>query len=315
MWFKNNFYASIIETKKLSVIKFLDEMNKIIEWDRFAKIVQPYYEEKETGRPKMDLVIMLKIQCLQQWFDLSDPKTEQEIYDRSSFQKFLDIDLANQPVPDETTICKFRHLMEKHSINEKFFKHVLARLQRLWLTMKQWTSVDATIIKAPSSTKNKEKKRDPEMTSTKKWANYQFGMKAHVGADSKTGIVHSIEYSTASEHDSVEIDSLLHWEEEFVTWDKAYDKHERKRQYREKWIFYGIINKAARWKKLTQKQEEHNRIMSKIRAKVEHVFLVVKHLRWHRKTRYRWLYKNGCQFNLLFALTNLYRMRYKLLES
>lgn len=314
MWFKNNFYASIIETKNLPVSKFLDEMSKIVEWDRFAKIVLPYYEEKGTGRPKMDLVIMLKIQCLQQWFDLSDPKMEQEIYDRNSFQRFLDIDLANQPVPDETTICKFRHLMEKHNINEKFFKHVLARLQRLWLAMKQWTSVDATIIKAPSSTKNKDKKRDPEMSSTKKWANYQFGMKAHIGADSKTGVVHSVEYSTASEHDSIEIDNLLHWEEEFVMWDKAYDKHERKKDYREKWIFYGIINKAARWKKLTSKQEEHNRIMSKIRAKVEHVFLVVKHLRWHVKTRYRWIYKNGCQFNLLFALTNLYRMRNKLLS-
>lgn len=313
MSYKNNFYASIVETKNLSVNKFLDEMNKIVERDRFAKLVLPYYESKEMWRPKMDVVIMLKIQCLQQWFDLSDPKIEQEIYDRNSFQRFLDLDLANHPVPDETTICKFRHLLEKHDINNKFFKHVSARLERMWLVMKEWTSVDATIIKAPSSTKNKDKKRDPEMKSTKKWANYYFGMKAHIGTDSKNGVVHSVEYTSANEHDSTQFDNLLHWEEEFVTADKAYHSKERKQDCRKNGVFYWIINKASRWHKLTAKQDEHNRKMSKIRAKVEHVFLVVKHLWWHAKTRYRWLCKNACQFNLLFALTNLYRMKKYLL--
>lgn len=315
MSFKNNFNASILEDKKLSINTFLDEMNKIIEWDRFARIVAPYYPEKEVGRKRMDLVMMLKIQCLQQWFDLSDAKIEQEIYDRSSFQRFLDINIALQAVPDETTVCKFRKLMNENNINEKFFKHVLARLTRKWLVMKKWTSVDATIIKAPSSTKNEDKKRDPEMSSTKKWANYQFGMKAHIGTDIDTWVVHSIAYSTASEHDSQEFENLLHGEEKFITWDKAYHSKELKQECRRNDIFYGVINKAGRWKKLTSKQQEHNKVMSKIRAKVEHVFLVIKHLRWHTKVRYKGIYKNACQFNLLFALTNLYRMRHKLLAA
>lgn len=166
--FQNSFLALGYSQKKLRCEKFLDEMNGVIPWNSFRSLIEPYYEEKKTGRPKTDLLLLLRIYFLQQWYSLSDPMAEEWIYDRISFQKFLGIDLLSVPVPDETTILNFRHLLEEYKLSEKFFETIRNLLEQKGIMMKEGSIVDATIIAAPSSTKNKTKKRDPEMKSTKK---------------------------------------------------------------------------------------------------------------------------------------------------
>lgn len=312
--FTNSWIKVGYEINKTRKEKFLDEMEISIPWVELCNLVSPYYEKTSTeGKKKMELKLMLKIYFLQQRNWLSDPAMEDEIKDRISFQKFLDIDLLNDVIPDETTILRFRHLLEAHELQRKMFDLINGILEVRWLLVRKWTIVDATIIKAPSSTKNEDHKRDPEMSSTKKWANYSFGMKVHTWVDMKSWLVHSVEYTTASVHDGKMMDELLHWEEEAISGDKAYDKQARKQQCRKDWVVYGIINKAVRWRKLSNKQEKHNKVWSVIRGKVEFSYGVVKHLRWHAKTRYRWLQKNGLQFVMLMWLANIYRMRKKLI--
>lgn len=264
---------------------------------------------KGVWRNKVSTILMLKLYFLQQRFNLSDPAMEEEVYDRTSFQKFLDIDLLNDQIPDETTICRFRHLLEINKLQEKMFVMINDILEKKNLLMKQWTIVDATIIKASWSTKNETKKRDPEMSSTKKWVNYTFWMKVHTGVDMKSWLVHSVEYTTASVHDSQVIDELLHGNEKAISADKAYDKRIRKQECRKNDIMYWIINKAVKWKKLSNNQTKHNRKWSKIRAKVEFAYGVVKHLWQHTKVRYRWLLKNWLQYVMLMWLANIYRVR------
>ena len=164
-------FYSLAHNKKLKSERFLDEMTKVIPWNKICRLIQPYYQEKEVGRKRTDLLLLLKIHFLQQWFNLSDPAAEEAIYDRISFQKFLNIDLMDG-APDETTILNFRHLLEKHELPKKFFKLINKFLKKAGLILKEGTIVDATIIAAPSSTKNKARKRDPEMSSTKKNNNY-----------------------------------------------------------------------------------------------------------------------------------------------
>jgi len=190
-------FYSLAHTKKIRSERFLDEMIKVVPWNKICHLIQPHYRENEIGRKKTDLLLLLKIYFLQQWFNLSDPAAEEWIYDRISFQKFLNIDLMDN-VPDETTILNFRHLLEERQLPEKIFKLVNKLLENKGLLLKEGTIVDATIISAPSSTKNKAKKRDPEMSSTKKNNNYHFGMKAHIGVDAKHGLVHSLEATTAT---------------------------------------------------------------------------------------------------------------------
>lgn len=313
MWFQKSFIGAVINKKQLRNEKFLWEMEKVIPWNKFLNEITPYYTKAHTWRPKMDITMMLKIYFLQQWFGLSDPAMEDAIYDRISFQKFLDIDIMWDKIPDETTILKFRHLLEKYKLQEKFFKIVTELLEEKWLIVKGWTAVDATIIQAPSSTKNKDKKRDDEMSSTKKGNKRHFGMKAHIWVDSKNGTVHTIETTTASVHDRKMYDELLHWEEKAVFWDKGYYNEEEKRKARKKWIFFGILDKAKRGRKLSNKQEKRNKKLSSIRSKVEHPFQVLKCQWSYTKTRYKWLLKNWLQLNVIFALVNLYMTRKKLI--
>lgn len=313
MWFQKSFVWAVLSRKQLRNEKFLSEMEKVIPWNAFIDEILPHYTKAATWRPRMELIMMLKIYFLQQWFGLSDPAMEDAIYDRISFQKFLDIDIMWDKIPDETTILKFRHLLEKNRLQEKFFKIVTRLLEDKWLIVKEWTAVDATIIQAPSSTKNKDKKRDKDMSSTKKWNKRYFGMKAHIGVDSKNGTVHTIETTTASVHDREKYDELLHWEEKAVFWDKWYYSEEEKRKARGKWLFFGILDRAKRWSKLSNKQQKRNKKLASIRAKVEHPFQILK-CQWnYTKTRYKWLLKNGLQLSALFALTNLYMMRKKLI--
>ena len=255
---------------------------------------------------------MLRVYCMQQWFQLSDPGMEDALYDMESMRRFAGIELGVDPVPDESTICRFRHLLEKHELTAKIFSEIAGYLGEQGLLVREGTIVDATIISAPSSTKNQEKKRDPEMSQVKKGNEWHFGMKAHVGVDTKSRVVHSVVCTTASIHDSQEMEELLHGEEEKVYGDKAYASTERKERYESEGVEWNISRKGNRKQALSKKDKEWNRRKSKVRAKGEHPFGVVKHLWGYAKTRYRGIAKNASQLFMLFALGNLYLTRKQL---
>lgn len=308
-----NSFLSLAHQKKLRCERFLEEMEKIIPWGEFCDEVQPFYTEKETGRKRMELMTMLKIYFLQQWYALSDPAAEEAIYDRNSFQKFLGIDLLSHRVPDETTILNFRHLLEEHKLQECFFAAVNEMLERKGLLMREGTIVDATIIAAPSSTKNKEQKRDPEMSSTKKGNQWYFGMKAHIGTDAKSGLVHHLHTTAAKTSDRIPFRQLLHGEEKAIFGDKGYYKQEDKRQARAKGILWAVSDRGTRNHPLSSSQRKRNRKFSSVRSKVEHPFRVVKCQWGFAKVRYKGLFKNTMQLFALFSLANLFRVRKTLL--
>lgn len=310
---RQNSFLSLAQQKKLRCERFLEEMEKIIPWERFCDEIQPFYEEKETGRKRMELVMMLKIYFLQQWYALSDPAAEEALYDRNSFQKFLEIDLLSHRIPDETTILNFRHLLEEHNLQKRFFEVVNELLTSKGLLMKEGTIVDATIIAAPSSTKNKEQKRDPEMSQTKKGNQWYFGMKAHIGSDAKSGIVHHLETTAAKTNDRVPMKQLLHGEERAIFGDKGYCKQEDKRQARAKGILWAVSDRGVRNHPLSSSQRKRNRKFSSVRSKVEHPFGVVKCQWKFVKVRYKGLFKNTMQLFALFSLANLFRVRKTLL--
>lgn len=306
---QNSFLSIAQNHKRLRCEKFLEEMEKVVPWNAFQGEIEPHYTEKETGRKRMDLVMMLKIYFLQQWYSLSDREAEEMIYDRNSFQKFLGIDLLSQAVPDDTTILHFRHLLEEHKLQERFFAVVKEQLQTKGFLMKEGTIVDATIIAAPSSTKNKEQKRDPEMSSTKKGNQWYFGMKAHIGVDSQSGLVHHLETTAAKANDRVPFQKLLHGEERALFGDKAYGKQEDKRNAREKGILWAISDRGTPHHSLSSSQRKRNRKFSRVRAKVEHPFQILKCQWGYVKVRYKGLFKNTMQLFTLFTLVNLFRVR------
>ena len=298
--------------KKTRREKFLEEMDKVIPWNKLLEVIREYYPRAGNGRQPMPLERMIRIYFMQQWYGLSDPAMEDALYDSESMRRFADIDLEVDVIPDETTILHFRHLLEKHSLTEKLFESTRRYLTEKGLLLREGTIVDATIINAPSSTKNNEQARDKEMKQTKKGNQWYFGMKAHVGTDSQRGLVHSVVVTNAAVHDSRVMDELLHGEEREVYGDKAYASGEKKREYEGKGIAWCVKRKASRGHQLTQEDEDYNRRHGQIRAKGEHAFLVVKHLWHYRKVRYRGLYKNAAQVFSLFALANLYMVRNEL---
>jgi len=310
---KQNSFLELAHYRKLRCEKFLDEMELVVPWKDMMSVIKPYYVAKDNGRPRFDLLLMLKIYCLQQWYNLSDPGAEENIYDRNSFQKFLDIDLIAHQVPDETTILNFRHLLEEYDLPKQFFALINQKLIDQGLIVKEGTSVDATIIKAPSSTKNKNKKRDPEMSSTKKGNQYFFGMKAHIGGDSEQGLVHTLQTTTAKVHDKEMMNTLLHGEEKAIFADKGYFDDKMKKQYRIQDKYWGVLDKGKRNHPLSCSQKKRNHKLSTIRSKIEFPFGVIKCLWRYVKVRYRGLHKNTMQLFSLFALSNLYRARKKLL--
>lgn len=308
-----NSFLALAQKKQLRCERFLEEMEKIIPWEKFCNEIQPFYTEKETGRKRMELIVMLKIYFLQQWYSLSDPAAEEAIYDRNSFQKFLGIDLLARCVPDETTILNFRHLLEQHKLQERFFEAVNEILTEKGLLMKEGTIVDATIIAAPPSTKNKDHKRDPEMSQAKKGNEWYFGMKAHIGSDARSGIVHHLETTTAKTNDRKPIKKLFHGEELAVFGDKGYYKQEDKRIARASGILWAVSDRGSFRHPLSSSQRKRNRKFSSVRAKVEHPFRVIK-CQWnYAKVRYKGLFKNTMQLFTLFCLANLFRVRKRLL--
>jgi IS5 family transposase len=203
--------------------RFLDEMNRVVLWADLVAAIEPVYPKAEgPGRPPVGVERMLRLQCLQQWFNLSDPAVEEALYDSRAMRQFVGIDLGREPVPDETTICKFRHLLEAHQLGQQLFARIGAYLATQGMKVNRGTIVDATIISAPSSTKNHTKERDPEMHQTKKGNQWYFGMKAHIGVDSRTKLIHSVAATAANVHDSQVLPELLHGQETRVWGDAAY---------------------------------------------------------------------------------------------
>jgi IS5 family transposase len=292
--------------------KFLEEMNNVIPWAELLKIIKRHYPKAGNGRQPMPLERMLRIYFMQQWYGLSDPLMEDALYDSESMRRFAGIDLEIDAVPDETTILHFRHLLEKHELTKKIFDETKHYLSEKGLLLREGTIVDATIISAPSSTKNRDNSRDPEMKQTKKGNQWYFGMKAHVGTDTGKGLVHSLVVTDASVHDSQVMDELLQGEEQAVYGDSAYSSEKKKKEYEAKGINWRVNRKGCRYSKLTPEDEEYNHNQSQIRARGEHIFLVVKHLWRYQKARYKGLIKNAAQVFSLFALANLYMVRREL---
>lgn len=295
--------------------QFLNEMERVVPWAALVALIEPVYPKNEgAGRPTVGLERMLRISFLQQWFDLSDPAVEEALYDSRAMRAFVGIDLGREPVPDETTVCKFRHLLEHHSLGEQIFALMNAHLAACGIRIGRGTIVDATIINAPSSTKNKDKQRDPEMHQTKKGNQWYFGMKAHAGIDSKLKLIHSVVATAANVHDSKILPDLLHGAETRVWGDSAYTGSRaviRARAPRAKDFTH---EKATRHHPLTDAQKTKNTTKSRVRAKGEHPFLVIKRLFGFMKTRYRGLLKNAHRLFIACALANLFMVRRRLLR-
>jgi len=295
---------------------FLAEMEAVVPWGRLLALIAPHYPKTgpKGGRPPMPLETMLRVYFLQQWYALSDPLAEEMLYDSDAMRHFAGIELGDDRIPDETTILNFRHLLERHGLTEAIFAEVNEHLADKGITLRSGTLVDATIIDAPSSTKNKAGARDPEMSSTKKGNAWYFGMKAHVGVDVDSGTVHSLEATTAKVHDSRVWDELLHGDETSVWADKGYVSAEREAAFTKNGKVWGVMRKAPRGGKLDKIDEATNRVIAMVRAKAEHPFRVLKRQFGHVKTRYRGLAKNRAQLFTLFALGNLFLVRKSLLE-
>ena len=295
--------------------RFLAEMDQVIPWARLLRVVRRPYPKPGRGRPAIPLERMLRIYFMQQWYGLSDPAMEDALYDIESMRRFAGIELGSEAVPDETTICKFRHLLERHGLTEKLFQQTDHYLWELGLLLREGTIVDATIISASSSTKNQSHARDPEMGSTRKGPQWYFGMKVHVGCDEQRGLVHNLEVTRASVHDSRMMESLLHGGEQVVYGDKAYASEAKAQAYEAVGIRWRVLRKGTRKRTLSKQDRLWNRRQSRIRSKGEHAFRIVKHLWGYSKVRYRGLAKNAAQVFSLFALANLYLVRRELMEA
>ena len=294
--------------------QFLAEMDQVVPWKELCALIEPCYPKPGRGRPPIGLERMLRIHFLQSWFNLSDPGAEEALYDMESMRRFVGIDLGNEPVPDETTICKFRHLLEAHDLGERIFREVNTHLESRGMRLSEGTIVDATIINAPSSTKNREKKRDPDMHSTKKGNQFYFGMKIHVGVDRDTKLVHSLVTTPANVHDSNPVGELLHGGESGVWGDSAYMGKTEEINGKAPGAADNTNRRSTRNRKLTEEETERNRMLSRTRARVEHVFGVAKNIFGYRKVRYKGLAKNTNFIHVLFALSNLYMVRRDLLS-
>lgn len=293
--------------------EFLEIMDEIIPWEEWVEFVRPYYPDGKRGRPVKGIETMLRMYLLQVWFNLSDEGVEDAIYDSYAFREFMGIDFMSEQVPDATTLLKFRHLLEKNNIGEEFFKAINRVMEKTGHIMHGGTIVDATIINAPSSTKNKGKKRDPEMHQTKKGNEWKFGMKCHIGVDAGTGIVHTITATAANVHDICETSKLLRKDDRFAYGDSAYIGIEKRDEIKNDEHFSKIdfrINcRPKRLPKVSDNAIDWERYIEKrkssVRCKVEHAFKYIKDTFNFRKVRYRGIAKNLQKLNVLFACANL----------
>jgi IS5 family transposase len=296
---------------------FLAEMAAVVPWAKLAAVIEPHYPKSgpQGGRRPFPLAVMLRIYCLQQWYNLSDPGAEEALYDMHSLRAFAGLELGRDAIPDETTILNFRHLLERHALTEAIFATVAEHLEARGEMLRGGSIVDATLIAASPSTKNKAGKRDPEMRSSKKGNQWYFGMKAHVGVDAESGLVHTAGVTTGSVHDAKVMQHLIREDDTAVYGDKGYASEERKRAAEAAGVLWAVKEKAKPGRKLTARQRARNRRFGKVRAKVEHIFRVVKCQFGYRKVRYRGIAKNGAQMLSLLALANLYLARRRLASA
>jgi IS5 family transposase len=300
---------------------FLEKMEQVVSWARLMEVIEPHYPKSgKRGRPPIGLERMLRTYFVQQWYGLADEAVEDAIYDSQALRNFMDIDLSRQSVPDATTLMGFRHLLEANDLPQALLVEVNALLIERGLLMSQGTLVDATLIAAPSSTKNQKHARDPEMHQTKKGNQWHFGLKAHIGVDRDSGLVHTLVTTAANVSDISQTAALLHGQEQEAWLDAGYVGVEKREDMQAalaangqevKWHIAKrrktLEKLAAGWQKALA--QAYEKLKAQVRARVEHPFHVVKNIFKHKKTRYQGLAKNDAQLNVLFALSNLYMVR------
>jgi IS5 family transposase len=315
---KQTTFASVAYDRKGKVTRrerFLSEMDQVIPWSQILMLIEPHYPKAGNGTQPMPMERMLRIYFMQQWFNLSDPAMEDSLYDSESMRRFAQIELLDDAVPDETTILRFRHLLEQHKLTEQIFALVRGLLESKRLMLKSGTIVDATIIDAPPSTKNEAKARDPEMKQGKKnEREWHFGMKAHVGTD-LNGLVHTLVTTHAAAHDVTQLPNLLHGKEKVLYGDQAYWSEMHRIAAKQHGVRYRVNRRRHRGQPLSAHWKAMNRLRSSTRARGEHAFRIVKQLWGFTKVRYRGLAKNTARLFTMFALANLYMVRRRLLPA
>ena len=306
-----------LSVKKTRKREFLSEMDLVVPWAALVELIAPYYPEGRQGRPPFALETMLRVHFMQQWFTLSDPAMEEAFFDVPLYREFAQLD-AHGRLPDESTILRFRHRLEEHKLAEQMLATVNALLVSKGLLLKVGTAVDATLIAAPTSTKNKGKARDPEMHSSKKGNQWYFGMKAHIGVDADSGLVHTVKGTAGHVHDITEGHSLLHGQEKVVFADAGYQGVDKRADAKPE-VQWHVAMRPGKRKALDKSHaadallDEAEKLKAGVRAKVEHPFRVIKRQFGYLKVRYRGLKKNTQQLVVLFALSNLWMVRGKLM--
>jgi transposase, IS5 family len=299
---------------------FLDEMECVVPWKEFVALIAPHAPTKATGRRPFPIEAMLRIHLLQQWFGLSDVAMEEALYDVPLYREFAGLGGVSR-LPDRVSILRFRHLLEQHQLAEQFLQMVNSQLSAKGYMLKEGTVIDATLIAAPSSTKNKSGERDPQMHQTKKGNQWHFGMKCHIGVDADSGLVHAVVGTAANVNDVTQAHALMHGDEREVFGDAGYqgvEKREETQDVKTKWHIAmrpGKRRALNRDTALGQLLDERERVKARIRAKVEHPFRVIKRQFGHLKVRYRGLMKNTQQLHTLFALSNLWMVRRRILQA
>ena len=308
-----------LTTKRTRKREFLDEMDRVVPWQALVDLITPHAPDGKRGRPPFGVQTMLRIHFMQQWFNLSDPAMEEALHDIALFREFAGLSW-DTALPDETTILRFRRLLEQHKLAPQILGVVNDLLRDKGLMLRRGTVVDATLIAAPSSTKNASGERDPQMKQSKKGNQWYFGMKAHIGVDVESGLVHSVQGTAGSTNDVVQANSLLHGDETEAWGDAGYQGAEKRPDAR-KGVRWNIAMRPGKRRQLDKSEtidaltDKLERLKASIRAKVEHPFRVIKRQFGHVKVRYRGLAKNTAQLHTMFALSNLWMARRPLMES
>lgn len=290
-------------------------MELVVPWTRLLAVIEPHYPKAGIGRRPYELATMLRIHFMQQWFGYSDAAMEEALHDIPLLRHFAGLDAGVDTMPDETTILNFRHLLEKHGLSQQMFAAVNGLLTEQGLLLREGITVDATLIAAPPSTKNRDGKRDPEMTQTRKGNQWYFGMKAHIGVDDQSGLVHTVIGTAAKDSDMSQFTGLLHGEEDRVSADRGYDYPSIHQHLEVMLTEDWVARKGKPGKALDAWTKGLNTAIARLRAIGEHPFRIVKRQFGYTKVRYRGLEKNTAQLFTLFALGNLYQVRRALLAS
>jgi len=299
---------------------FLDEMEQVVPWAQLLALIEPHAPVAQTGRPPFALSAMLRIHFMQQWFGLSDMAMEKAMFDVPMYRDFAGLD-GMAVLPDRVSILRFRHLLQEHQLAEQFLKTVNEQLAAKGYLLKESTAIDATLISAPSSTKNSTGKRDPEMHQSKKGNQWHFGMKAHIGVDADSGLVHAVMGTAGNVSDVTQARELLHGQESEVFADAGYQGVQKRQESQGLDVTWHVAMRPGKRKALDKESalgrliDQLERVKARIRAKVEHPFRVIKRQFGYMKVRYKGLKKNTQQIITLFALSNLWMVRARILQA